>query len=174
MAPTDGHLDSIVAESGYRGRDRRDGLSCRGRRSGGRLGNCDRHRHFPIAGPVIAGGIMTAALIGALGGGTVGALAGAFAPFGISETAVKHYLHDLAEGRTVALVNAGNRYPDAAAGAIRRRYQVGRLPQPPLTPADHEINQASERRYPFKTTAGVQRHQTIPETTASWVARSSA
>jgi len=68
---------------------------------------------IPGIGPAVAGGILVTTLGGVAIGAVAGGLIGALTNMGIPEEEARYYQQELAAGRTLLTVNAGNRYNEA-------------------------------------------------------------
>jgi hypothetical protein len=77
---------------------------------------------IPGIGPVMAGGLLAGILGGAVGA-SAGGLLGALIGLGISEELARHYESELTAGRTLVVVKAAGRYPDALT-ILRRHVPV--------------------------------------------------
>jgi hypothetical protein len=69
---------------------------------------------LPALGPVIAGGLFMSILASVAGGAAVGGFVGALVGFGIPEEDARHYEAAFQAGRTLVIVQAEDRYDDAA------------------------------------------------------------
>jgi hypothetical protein len=70
---------------------------------------------MPVIGPVVAGGVLGSILASAAAGAAAGGVGGALIGSGISEDDVHQYYGDLAAGRIIVTVRAGERYDNAVA-----------------------------------------------------------
>ncbi|MBE3557932.1 MAG: hypothetical protein IMW89_01735 [Ktedonobacteraceae bacterium] len=91
---------------------------------------------IPGIGPVVAGGVLIAALGGAAVGAVAGGLIGALTSMGVPEEEARYYQEEFAAGRTLVTVKAGSRYQEAlnilrAHGA----YDVTERHMPAASPA---------------------------------------
>lgn len=68
---------------------------------------------IPVAGPVLAGGIIAAFFGGAVAGTMVGGLLGAMVGLGVSEEEAKYYQTHFNEGKAIVAVRAGDRAAEA-------------------------------------------------------------
>jgi len=65
---------------------------------------------IPGVGPVVAGGVLAAALHGAAIGGVAGGFLGSLKSVGIAEDEAHYYISEFNEGRILVLVHADGRY----------------------------------------------------------------
>jgi hypothetical protein len=70
---------------------------------------------LPAVGPVLAGGLLTSVVASAAGGALVGGLVGTLVGLGIPEDDAQHYEKEFRSGRTLVVVQPGNRRDEAAA-----------------------------------------------------------
>jgi hypothetical protein len=70
---------------------------------------------IPGIGPIIAGGIVIAALVGIGVGSAVGGLAGIVMGLGVPEEQAKYYESEFQRGRAIIIVKAGDRAQEARA-----------------------------------------------------------
>jgi len=68
---------------------------------------------LPPLAPFVAGGLLAGVLGGGALGAAVGTFAGPFVALGLSEDIAHHYAHHVEAGRTVVVVQAGNRVEEA-------------------------------------------------------------
>jgi hypothetical protein len=68
---------------------------------------------IPAIGPVLAAGVLAGVLGGTAAGAWGGGLLGALIGFALPEEAARYYEEDLNQGRTLVLVQAGDRYTEA-------------------------------------------------------------
>ena len=80
---------------------------------------------LPGIGPVIAGGILGAALIGGAAGTVAGGIAGALRQWGFSHEDAEYYHREFEAGRTIVSVHADNRAREAAS--ILQQYGAQRV-----------------------------------------------
>lgn len=92
---------------------------------------------IPGIGPVIAGGILAAALGGAAVGAVAGGIVGALVGMGIPETEARYYEGEFRQGRSLVLVHAGDRYDEVrnflrkeGAYDVHEQRPVENLPPP--------------------------------------------
>jgi hypothetical protein len=74
---------------------------------------------IPVAGPFIAGGILTAAAGGAIAGTAIGGILGAMRGLGASEEEAVYFQREFEAGKAIVFVRPGDRY-DQAAEIMRR------------------------------------------------------
>ena len=74
---------------------------------------------IPVAGPFVAGGILTAAAGGAVAGTAIGGIFGAMRGLGASEEEAVYFQREFEAGKAIVFVRPGDRY-DQAAEVIRR------------------------------------------------------
>jgi len=70
---------------------------------------------LPAVGPVVAGGILGSVLASAAAGAAAGGIGGALIGLGLSEDEASHYHDQVAAGRIVVTVRAGDRYEEAVS-----------------------------------------------------------
>lgn len=70
---------------------------------------------IPGIGPVLAGGLLTGMVVGAAAGAAFGSYLGPFIALGISKDDAQLYTRELKAGRTVVVVQANERTPEAVA-----------------------------------------------------------
>jgi hypothetical protein len=68
----------------------------------------------PGLGTVIAGGLLAGIVGGAAAGAALGGFAGPFLSLGLSSEKASQYENEIREGRTLVVVQAGNRMAEAA------------------------------------------------------------
>jgi hypothetical protein len=69
---------------------------------------------IPVAGPFIAGGILTAAMGGAVAGTAIGGIFGALRGLGASEEEAVYFQREFESGKALVFVRPGDRYKEAA------------------------------------------------------------
>ena len=74
---------------------------------------------IPGAGPILAGGVIAAAIGGAIAGTAVGGILGAMTGLGLSEEEAKFYERHFNEGRAIVAVKPGARVADGADILVR-------------------------------------------------------
>ena len=74
---------------------------------------------IPVAGPFIAGGILTAAAGGAVAGTAIGGIFGAMSGLGASEEDAQYFQREFESGKAILFVRPGDRH-DEAIEIIRR------------------------------------------------------
>jgi hypothetical protein len=97
---------------------------------------------IPVAGPVLAGGMLTALLAGTAVGATAGGLLGALISLGVPAEQARQYERELHAGRTLVVVKAPGRYAEALA--LLRRCQQGAAAPEPAPAARLEVEQLDE------------------------------
>jgi hypothetical protein len=70
---------------------------------------------FPWFAAILIGGNLLGIAAGAAAGAAVGAYAGPFVAMGLTEKAAQHYGEQLRAGRSVVVVQAGNRHEEAVS-----------------------------------------------------------
>lgn len=74
---------------------------------------------IPVAGPFLAGGILTAAAGGAIAGTAIGGIFGAMSGLGASEEEAQYFQREFESGKAILFVRPGDRL-DLAVEIIRR------------------------------------------------------
>lgn len=96
---------------------------------------------IPVAGPFIAGGILTAAAGGAVAGTAIGGIFGAMKGLGTSEEEAVYFQREFEAGKAILFTKPGDRY-DQAAEIMRRHggycaQPSGNEPGPTEHPSDY-------------------------------------
>lgn len=68
---------------------------------------------LPAIGPIIAGGLLTAVIASAASGAAAGGVVGALIGLGVPDDDAKYYEEELKKGRTIVVVDAGERMAEA-------------------------------------------------------------